>query len=343
MKQPKKILIVRPDRIGDVVLTIPMIHVLRKHFPSSEISMLVRDYTAPLLKSLPGLNQILILKEKQGKVDFSENLKMLSDENFDLAFVVHSKFLLSLILFLSKIKTRVGTGYRWYSFLFNKKIYEHRKYGTNHELLHNINMLKTIGIEEKITEENVQFNIQVDEESKQKVEEKLSETQFDKNKKTVIIHPGSKGSSKDLPFSKIKELSTLLAQQLNLNLILTGSKSEIEMCKEINSENAQIINLAGKFDLSELTAMISMSDVLIANSTGPIHIAAALGKYIIGFYPKVPSCSQKRWGPFTNKKLIFEPEIDCSNCTMEQCEKLKCMDSIDINGVLDKMKPLLKN
>ncbi len=343
MKPPKKILIIRPDRIGDVVLTIPMIHVLKKHFPSAEVNILVREYTSPLLKNLEDLQNTFVLKEHNGKIDFFGNLKILREENFDCAFVVHSKFLLSLILFLSKIKIRIGTGYRWYSFLFNKKIFEHRKYGTNHELLHNINMLKAIGIDESIDEENVQYKIQVDDESKQKAIKELANTHFDKNKKTVIIHPGSGGSSKDLPFSKIKAFSSLLAQHLNLNVILTGSKSEIKMCNDIAIVNKEIINLAGKFNLSELTAMISLSDMFVANSTGPIHIAAALGKHVVGFYPKVKSCSQKRWGPFTNKKMIFEPEIDCNNCTIKQCEKLKCMDSINVEKIFNEMKPLFKN
>ncbi|MGD8781693.1 MAG: glycosyltransferase family 9 protein [Ignavibacteria bacterium] len=343
MKAPKKILIVRPDRIGDVVLTIPMVHVIKKHFPSAEVSILIRSYTAPLVKNLKSLSNIFILKERKDKIDFLSNLKILRQENFDYAFVVHSKFLLALILCLSNIKTRIGTGYRWYSFLFNKKIYEHRKYGTNHELLHNMNMLKTIGINENVDEENVQFNIQVDDESKQKVKNELSKTHFDKDKKTIIIHPGSGGSSKDLPFLKIKTLANLLAQQLFLNVILTGSKSEIQMCNNIANKNKALINLAGKFNLSELTAVISLSNVVVANSTGPIHIAAALGKHAVGFYPKVKSCSQKRWGPFTNKKLIFEPEINCSNCTVEQCEKLNCMDSIDVQKVFEKMKPLFNN
>ena len=100
------------------------------------------------------------------------------------------------------------------------------------------------------------------------------------------------------------------------------------------------INLAGKFDLSQLIAVINKSDLLIANSTGPIHIAAALGKNVIGFYPKIAACSPNRWGPYTNKKNIFMPEITCSNCTKKQCEKLNCMNSININEVFEAAKKI---
>jgi len=72
-------------------------------------------------------------------------------------------------------------------------------------------------------------------------------------------------------------------------------------------------------------------------------VASALGVHIIGFFPKIPACSQKRWGPYTEKKSIFAPAIDCSDCTREQCEKLNCMDSIDIGRVFDETKRVLQN
>ncbi len=99
--------------------------------------------------------------------------------------------------------------------------------------------------------------------------------------------------------------------------------------------------MAGRFNLDELTALISKSVMFISNSTGPIHIAAALGKYTVGFYPKIVSCSKERWGPYTNKKLVYEPQIDCKNCTREQCEKLNCMDSIDMTKVYSDIKNVL--
>jgi ADP-heptose:LPS heptosyltransferase len=74
--------------------------------------------------------------------------------------------------------------------------------------------------------------------------------------------------------------------------------------------------------------------VFISNSTGPIHIAAALGNFIIGFYPKILACSQERWGPYTKNKAVFLPEIDCKDCTREQCEQLDCMNSINYEGVI---------
>jgi heptosyltransferase-3 len=244
-------------------------------------------------------------------------------------------------MFYSSIKNRIGTGYRWYSFLFNRKVFEHRKYAEKHELEYNIGLLKKINIDSIDLPEQMKFHLSVDDKSSEKISALLTERGFKQENKLVIVHPGSGGSSVDLPKEKLIELTRRLSDLKKLTVVITGSKNEIQLCEEFEV-NESVINLSGQIDISLLKALIKKSDLFISNSTGPIHIAAALGVYVIGFYPKILSCSQKRWGPYTKNKLIFTPTIDCSNCTREQCEKLNCMNSIDIGRVFDETRNILK-
>ena len=92
--------------------------------------------------------------------------------------------------------------------------------------------------------------------------------------------------------------------------------------------------------MTELMGLIGKSDIFVSNSTGTIHIAAALGSPVIGFYPKIKVCSAKRWGPYTEKSTIFEPAINCKNCTRKKCEKLQCMNTIDIASVTKRIKEI---
>ena len=131
-----------------------------------------------------------------------------------------------------------------------------------------------------------------------------------------------------------------LASLNDINVIITGSKDEKEICSKIKGKTPAI-NLSGRFNLSGLVALTSLCTLFITNSTGPIHIAAALDKFTIGFYPKILSCSVKRWGPYTTKKAVFTPEIECNNCTREQCERLNCMNSINIDNVINTAKKVL--
>jgi len=338
MNKPKNILIARTDRIGDVVLTLPLCSIIKKYFPESRVSFLLRNYTSALAKNNSYIDEIIILKEKNGKALIFENIKLLKNK-FDVCIIAYPTFRIALILFLSGIKIRIGTGYRWYSFLFNKKIYEHRKDAKYHELEYNVHLLRKIGIDEKVSPGNVQFGLTPSAESIQKVNELLELKNISNNKSVIILHPGSGGSSVDFPIFKMKELAKKISDELDAEIIITGSKNEKELCQTlVVSEKTK--NFAGELNLSELIALIDKCKLLIANSTGPIHIAAALGKFVIGFYPDIVACSEKRWGPYTNKKIIFKPKISCLNFQKENKE-INCMDTIDVNDVFEAVKKIL--
>ena len=335
MNSPKNILIVRTDRIGDVVLALPMAHSIHQKFPDARISFLVRQYTLPLAAQNKFTKDTLVLKELNGRMLFWQNLRQIKNK-FDTVIVSYPTFKLALLIFFAGIKNRIGTGYRWYSFLFNKKIYEHRKYGTKHELEHNLELLKLIGVEKPA---DIDFGISIKAEDYFFIKEFLNRQGVNKHLPLVIVHPGSGGSAIDLPFEKMKELVILLAQE-DIALCITGTSEEKELCDRL-IVSPSIINMAGKLSLEQLMALISQSDLLIANSTGPIHIAAALGKWTIGFYPKIASCSPTRWRPYSEKSVLFQPMLDCKNCTREQCEKLNCMNSISIEAVYLSFKDII--
>jgi ADP-heptose:LPS heptosyltransferase len=342
MIAPENLLIVRTDRIGDVILSLPLAEIVKSKYPSCKVTFLVREYTSSLVENNPFIDQILLFKEKKDKTLINENIKSLKSLKFDTCIIVYPTFSLALTIFLAGIKRRIGTGYRWYSFLFNSKVFEHRKYAEKHELEYNTGLLEELGIKENVSPHSVNFHLRVSDEEKHTINNVFEENKIDTKNKLVIIHPGSGGSSVDLPIERMIELTHKLSEIEDLNIIITGSDSEIDLCRSFVI-NDSVVSFAGKFNLSQLKTLISFADLFISNSTGPIHIAAALDKHVIGFYPKILSCSVKRWGPYTEKRTIFFPTIDCSNCSRKQCEKLDCMNSIDIGRVFDECKRVLEN
>jgi len=339
MKQTKKILIIRTDRIGDVVLTLPLAKFIKNTHPDAQVTFLVREYTEAIPQNNKYVDETITLPVDNGKLFTTELMSIIKDRKFDAAILVYPRVKIALAVFMAGIKQRIGSGYRWFSFLFTDKIFEHRKTGEKHELEYNLSLLKPLGIK-NIDKKSVSFDIQVAKESEHKVKNVFDKHHIPSNKKLIIIHPGSGGSSIDLPIINLIQLSKRLAHELDCSIVVTGSYSEIETCKKfMNGKNTY--NLAGLFNLDELMAVINKSDLLIANSTGPIHLAAALDKNVVGFYPKIKECSVERWGPFTNKRLIFSPTIECNNCTRKQCEKLNCMSSINIDDVFSGIQKLL--
>lgn len=340
MKKYKNILIVRTDKIGDVVLSLPLAGIIKNTFPDAKITFLVQNYTKPLVECCTNVDEVITLHKSGDKIHFSQNVKMLREKKYDLCITVSPKFKVAAILKSAGIKTRIGTGYRWYSFLFNKRIFEHRKTAERHELEYNINLLKPINITPEVSKDSVDYNIHPSKNSDLKVEQIIKAQNIDFNKTSIIIHPGSGGSAVDWPQSHFLELTRQMAQDLNINVFVTGSQNEKELCQKLVVSN-NVYNLAGLFDLSELISLISKSDMMIANSTGPIHIAAALNKFVIGFYPKIVVCSEERWGPYTKNKIVFKPGICESNCSRKQCAELNCMTSIKPEDVYAKIKEVI--
>lgn len=326
----KKIVLVRYDRIGDVILTLPMAEVL-KQTDDCEIFFLGSDYTRVLADASPFVDGFISWDKLRDLSPFAIS-KELKKYNFDEVFIVSPGFKIALALFLAGIKKRTGTGYRWYSFLFNKKIFEHRKTAQKNELEYNLSMLGWQGGYHFPS--NFFAGIP-----------KFTRLLPDKGKVVTIIHPGSGGSAADLPLTTFRELTSKLCKDGRFEVYLTGSKEETGKCEIVKGDSEARI-LAGELSLTELIAFIKETDLFISNSTGPLHIAAAAGSFTVGFYPRAVQCSVERWGPYTDRKLIFQPEKGCSDCTLKQCARLECMNTIDSENIfaaIDKKIIEIKN
>jgi len=325
-----KILIIRTDRIGDVVLTLPVAEILKKE-RGAEVWFMGRDYTQVLVDASPYVDGFLSWDDLKNK-GVLQSAAELRKHNFSEVYIISPNFRVSLICLLSGIEKRVGTGYRWYSFLFSQKIFEHRKTAEKHELEYNLSMVGWRG----------KYSFPADFFAGIK-ENKNSQT--DNSKIITIVHPGSGGSAADLPETHFSFITEKLCEDGRFQVFLTGSKDEIEKCMRVRGTSEATL-LAGELSLSELTAFIKEGDLFISNSTGPLHIAAASGCFIVGFYPKVIQCSAKRWGPYTERKLIYEPEMDCNGCDLKQCVRLECMNSINsekiVADIMNKIQEIKK-
>ncbi len=308
----KRVCIFRTDGIGDLILTLPMVKVLKAINPDVEINIVASEKTLPLL-----INQQLIKK-----VYIIENIIklpcFLKDRKFDVVFFPRPKPKEVLSSFLAKIPLRVGSAYRFYSFLLNHRVREHRKYGEKSEAQHNINLIASI------TKENYKIELIppiIEDELKKQVTNK-----FNLPINYIIIHPGGTGSAPKLPITKFSEIAKIISSKYNKYIVITGNEAEKKQSQIINKDLPISINLCGLTTLEELIAIIAKSDGVISNSTGVIHIAASLDKKIIGFYPNSPAMNSIRWGPISEIKRILTP-------TNKNALDKDNMDLISINDI----------
>ncbi len=298
---------------------------------------MVRSYTKELVETHSDVAEVMLWDENKSFLGY---VKILKEKHFDLVILPYPRFNLALITFLSGIRIRVGTGYRWYSFLFNKKIYEHRKDAKRHEVEYNLNLLKTMGIELNGVP---QFEFTINDEANKKIKDILSSDDIDSTTRFAVLHAGSGGSARDWKIEKFAELGDFLQMVEGLRVVLTGGKNETQLIALLESKmKTKPLNYTGKFSLQELGALFQKASVFVSNSTGPLHIASILGTPVVGFYPPIIQCSPMRWGPYTTKKKIFTGDNQkCELCKGGVCQSNICMDQITVGQVVMGIKELI--
>lgn len=327
LTQPiKKILVLRPDRLGDVILTLPVVRNLKESFPEASITYLCKAYTAQILESYSLISD-LIIYDREDKHKGLQKIVTLAKElrqyNFDLAIHLLPRYPLALATYLSQIKYTVGTGFRWYSFLFTHRQYDHRKYNRYHEAEYNLRLLKKIGINSNYNPDVFSyFNIPktVTDSVQKIINKKISGRPY------IIIHPGSGGSSIDWPLANFINLIKLLNEWDKFDVCVTGIGAEREFLGTLYKSDAKFIDFVGEFDLNELASFLKSGDLFISNSTGPLHLAVAMGTKVLGFYPNTPGLGPGRWGPFGHTTSSYitpvvdqtKPLIDNTNNNMEK-------------------------
>lgn len=320
----KKILITRTDKLGDVILTLPLISETKRIFNYANVYFLVNSFVNDLLKNYEDIDELNFYDIIQKENKFYQFLK---DNKFDLLINVFPRKEIAFDAFRARVKYRIGSGYRWFSFLYNIRVKEHRKDCKFHEAQYNLNLLKSIT--DKV-EDNFKFKFQIPDEEKLKLKNK-----FNINSKFIIVHAGSKGSARDIPVNKLTNFIRRFLEFYNdYKVILTGINQESGIIAIIinnlpEQARKNIINTCGKLSLRELMVLIDLSELFISNSTGPIHIAGALNKKIIGFYPNEAPVNARRWGPLSKNKIILNPPIAGGSMDMiTTSEVLKSADKL---------------
>jgi heptosyltransferase-2 len=339
----KRILLVRTDRLGDVILTLPMLSHLRRTVPDAFLSMLLRHYTGEIVEGNPYADQLLWYDERGRTVPFWSMRRMLSEQQFDAVVVVHPTFRLTLLVWLSGIPLRIGTGYRFYALFFNRRVYEHRKDAKRHELEYNLNLLQALGFPPPARVEEPDFGIVIPQEAESELESLLPRGVRGADP-LVVVHPASGGSAREWPPERFAGLASALIERNRATILVTGAKGEEDLADEIvRRTGGRAVSLAGKLTLKQLGALLRQASLFVSNSTGPLHLAVAVGTPVLGFYPQIIAMSARRWGPYTGKRRVLVPDrpVDCSDCTGKRGDGCACMESILLEDACAAARELL--
>ena len=285
-----KVLISRTDRLGDLVLALPVAQVLKEKQPNWKIYFYVRMYQAPLLLHHTDVDGSLIYKPESS---IKEMVNLLKSHEFDVVLDLFPRFRPALIFALARIPRRIGTFYRWFSIFYTDKVKIHRKPSIRHEAEYNLMLLEPLKIKAKLIKPKL-YLTHKEEAWGQRMLANLPQP-------VVALHPSSGSSAPNWDYDRYIMLAKLLTAK-GMGVILTGKPGP-----SFPLDN-NILDMRGKTTLRQLMAILKNVSILVSNSTGPMHIACALDTPTVSlFYPEGVA-GPTRWGPLHPLSIVLTSE-----------------------------------
>ena len=313
----KKLLVIRNDRLGDVILGLPALRMLKSSAPNIQIDYFVdKKYT-----DISTVSKYI----DDSIYDNGQLLDTLKKKSYDYSITLYSSFDIGYKLWKANIKFRYAPATKIAQIFYNKKIKQKRSQSIKPEYEYNNDLIKFFlddnGFE---IENNTMPYINLD-----------SVNNKSNTYKTIYIHPFTGGSSKTLSVNDFINLCYELNKYCKLKFILHCDFNDYDKCKIIENKMCNLLDVETIKPTNDLKTMfmnISKCDVFIAGSTGPLHVAGALNLKTVGFYPSKKSSTSLRWETINSQKnkLSFEDtdiysqdiQVDIQNVAAQVYEKL---------------------
>lgn len=340
-----RILICRTDRIGDLVLSTPVFEAIKRFIPDAYTIVMARKGIIDVISNNPFIDEYIsydpngVHKGLKGIFALSDEIKQ---KHIDIAIELFMSFYPALAIKLAGIKQIIGPGSRIYSYiLLTDVIKQHRKESKYNEAEYNLMLLKVLGIN------NINIKPRVFLLDNADNCEKFLTNQGIKLFNYITIHPGMGGSAKNISAQKYVSLIKVITERYKLPVVITGSFTDHTIVNKITSElygNPYVKDMCCILSIEQLKMVLFFSKLMIGPSTGPMHIAAALGKPTIAIFSPLKAQSKIRWSPYMlDNVTIIEPNVDCKHkytCN-KSCFHYDCMDLINIEEILEKVDRFL--
>lgn len=324
----ERILVCRSDRIGDLVLTLPLLAAIRRVAPHAHVGAFVSAATAPLLEGNPDVDEVIVDERAEGPSAFLRQGRALKAHEFDTALMPFCTWRVASLAVSAGIRRRVANGFRSFLPLVNRPLWLHRSHPPIHETDYCLAHLKALGYEPGAA---THPRIHLTEAERDEARAFLLERGLDPSTPLVGLHPGSGGSALSMsPDRWVRAARLAMDVAGSSRVVVTGSLTERPLADRIAAAlGPAACVVAGEMTLRGLVAVQSLLAVVLAPSTGPLHTAAAVGTRVMGFYPPLRSQSIRKWRPLGPRVGLIQPEPDeCERCTKERCPRFPCMDTL---------------
>ena len=293
------VLVIRPDRLGDVVLSTPVYETLKKAFPHLHISVLADSAQAELLADNPNISQVFVFDPKQPLNVF----RQLRDEQFDLALTLNKKFSATATFFTlcSGAKIRVGYNHPENAWAHNIRV--SLEGPPRHESENNLDLLWALGIEEIQSQPRLYFNSA----ETRKIADLMQQYRPTREQPVVMVKSGTRIAKWGWRWEKFQTVIERLLELDKAQVWLVngpGEEAELQTAIANMQRKPQLLPL---LTAKELALLMQECDVLLCNHTGIMHLASAVDKPVCVIFKHGEI---KRWGPLNSGSVVLEERDD---------------------------------
>jgi lipopolysaccharide heptosyltransferase II len=336
-REPRSILVVQLDHLGDAVMSLGLIRALRRRYPATNLTVLCGEAARELFLARPEVNAVSCMRatrfSRRGGRRWIINLVSwgwrLRRRKFDLAIDVRGEFPHALLLWLSGARRRLGWASGGGGFLLTDRL---RHVPGRHEVLSRAALLAALGVRD-------------DDFAPPKLERP---PRGEKHQPLVVLHVGAGMPAKRWPARHWQELAGRLIVEFNAQIVLVGGVEDGALAQQIIANefcgqrgSLPIGNCVGKLTLTQLSNVLRRADLFIGADSGPAHLAAAVGAPVVALFSSTNDPAQ--WRPWGAKVVVVRHAPACSPCHLEVCPFVDhpCMHGLSPEAVMHEVRKLL--
>ncbi|HEX3725137.1 MAG TPA: glycosyltransferase family 9 protein [Pirellulales bacterium] len=333
MESFKRILLVRNDRIGDLVLTLPALEAVRAAWPQAHVAVLASAYAGSLLSGCRCIDELLVDDRSEGARKLGRRLAAMQ---FDAALVFNTNTRNCLAVWQAGIRRRVFWCYKPVGFLLgNTRVAIHRNRPPIHEAEFALAFVRRLGVDVSLAD--LSPRLEIDPATQRRVAARLR-ADLGAGGPLFGVHPGNDRSAYNWPpehySSLIRELSR------HARVMVTGSPAERPLLervrRQLDSAAKRRVVFYTDFQLLELAAAISEQTALTVSSTGPMHIAGIVGTPVVALFSPHPAHVPQKWSPLgQNHTLLVAPLGPRESPRLSHDEGTRLMARINVRQVLE--------
>jgi lipopolysaccharide heptosyltransferase II len=346
--EARNLLCVRLDYLGDVLMCTPALRALKESVPGRRITLLGSGGGAAVAPHVPEIDEVITYAapwmKHGGPHDIGIDIAMverLRERGFDGAviFTTYSQSALpaAMLCYLAGIPLRIAhCRENPYRLLSDWLPETEPQQGVRHEVRRQLDLVAAIGC--ATADERMSFALR--QEDREWAQRQLALLGIEEGQRWVLMHPGATAASRRYPPAHWAAAARRIVGELELPIVFSGDAGEAMLIDDIRAEcGMPTHSLAGRATLGQLGGLIQLASVMVANNTGPAHMAAAIGTPLVDLYAQ----TNLQHTPWRVESRVLYHDVPCRNCYKSVCPEghHDCLAKVEPGRVVDAVRELL--